>query len=155
MHIYGSELKNLNYVDEFKVAWRKIKRRIWRLPNRAHNAIVQNLSYNIDDQLETRMIKFNHMCLNHDDVCRSISLSKLLCKNSTFSSNYNYLSFKYELSNQDWYLYTNHLLNIQLNITCSSLHCVIELCEICDGLSSCEALSNDDVCKLIELICLE
>ena len=40
------------------------------------------------------------MCLNHDNgVCRSISLSKLLCKNSTFSSNYNYLSCKYELSN--------------------------------------------------------
>ena len=32
---------------------------------------------------------------------------------------------------------------------------VIELCEIRDGLSSCEALSNDDVCKLIELICIE
>ena len=66
------------------------------------------------------------MCLNHDnDVCRSISLSKLLCKNSTFSSNYNYLSCKYELSNKDWYLDTNHLLGkvrlkCQLNITCSS-----------------------------------
>ena len=61
MHMYGSELYlNCKYVDEFR-AWRKIKRRIWRLPNRAHNAIVQNLSYNIDDQLETRMIKFIHM----------------------------------------------------------------------------------------------
>ena len=101
------------------------------------------------------------MCLNHDnDVCRSISLSKLLCKNSTFSSNYNYLSCKYELSNKDWYLDTNHLLGkvrlkCQLNITCSSWQSVIELCEIRDGLSSCEALSNDDVCKLIEFICLE
>ena len=106
MHMYGSELWNLNcnYVDEFRVACRKIKRRIWRLPNRAHNAIVQNLSYNIDDQLETRMIKFIHIC--H----RSISLSKLPCKNLTFSSNYYYLSCKYELSNQDWYLDTNHLL---------------------------------------------
>ena len=127
MYMYGSELWNLNcnYVDEFRVAWRKIKRRIWRLSNRAHNAIVQNLSYNIDDQLETRMIKFIHMCLNHDnEVCRSISY-KLSCKNSTFSSNYNYLSCNYELSNQDWYLDTNHLLGkvrlkSQLNITCSS-----------------------------------
>ena len=88
MHMYGSELRNLNckYVDEFRVAWRKIKRRIWRLPNRAHNAIGQNLSHNIDNQLETRVIQFIHICLNHDnDVCRSILLSKLLCKNSTFS----------------------------------------------------------------------
>ena len=160
MHMYGSELWNLNckYVDEFRVAWRKIKRRIWRLPNRAHNAIVQNLSYNIVDQLETRIIKCIHMCLNHDnDIYRSISLSKLLCKNSNFSSNDNYLSCKYELSNKDWYLDTNHLLGkvrlkCQLNITCSSCQSVIELCEIRDGLSSCEALSNDDVCKLIELM---
>ena len=72
---------------------------------------MQNLSYNIDDQLDTRMIKFIHMFLNHDnEVCRSISLSKLPCKNATFSSNYNYISCKYELSNQDWYLDTNHLL---------------------------------------------
>ena len=101
------------------------------------------------------------MCLNHDnEVCRSISVSKLPCINSTFSSNYNYLSCKYELSNQDWYLDTNHLLGkvrlkSQLNITCSSWQSVIELCEISDGLSSCEVLSNDDVGKLIELICLE
>ena len=89
MHMYGSELWNLycNYVDEFRVARRKIKRRIWRLPNRAHNAIVQNLSYNIDDQLEMNDKKIIHMCLNHDnDVCRStcISLSKLLCKTQLF-----------------------------------------------------------------------
>ena len=81
-------------------------------------------------------------------------------KNSTFSSNYNYLSCKYELSNQDWYLETNHLLckvrlKSQLNITCSPWQSIIELYEICDGLSPCEALSNDDVCKFIELIYLE
>ena len=68
MHMYGSELWNLNwrYVDEFKVAWRKVKRRIWRLPNNTHNVIIQNLTYNIDDQLDVRMAKFIHMCLNHD-----------------------------------------------------------------------------------------
>ena len=65
------------------------------------------------------------MCLNHNnEVCRSISLYKLPCKNSTFSSNYNDLSCKYELSNQDWYLDTNHLLGkvrlkSQINITIS------------------------------------
>ena len=39
------------------------------------------------------------------------------------------------------------------SITSSSWKSIIELCEIRDGLSSCEALSNDDVRKLIELIC--
>ena len=75
-----------------------------------HNAIVQNLTYNIDDQLDVRIAKFTHMCLNlHNDVCRFISLSKLLCKNSTFASNYRYLSYKYSLSHHDWHLHINHL----------------------------------------------
>ena len=104
------------------------------------------------------------MRLNHDnDVCRSISLSTLLVK-TQFSSNYNYLSCKYELANQDWYLDPIHLLaNVRLksklNITCSSWQSVIELCEFAMVISSCEALLNDDVlvctCKLIELFCLE
>ena len=70
--MYGSELWNLNcsYVDDFKVAWRKVKRRIWKLPCNTHNAIVKNLTYNIDHQLDVRIAKFTHMCLNHqNDVC--------------------------------------------------------------------------------------
>ena len=70
--MYGSELWHLNcsYVDDFKVAWRKVKRQIWKLPCNTHNAIVQNLTYNIDDQLDVRLAKFTHMCLNHhNDVC--------------------------------------------------------------------------------------
>ena len=64
-HMYGCELwdLNCNYIKDFKVAWRKIRRRIWRLPNRANNAIVHQLSYDIDYQLESRMIKFVHLCL--------------------------------------------------------------------------------------------
>ena len=43
MHTYGSELWNLNcsYSDDFKVAWRKVKRRMWELPCNTHNAIGQ------------------------------------------------------------------------------------------------------------------
>ena len=54
MHMNSSELWNSScrYVDEFKVAWRKVKRRIWRLPSNTHNVIFQNLTYNIDDQLD-------------------------------------------------------------------------------------------------------
>ena len=50
MHMYGCELWNLNdnNINSFRIAWRRIKRRIWRLPPRSHNAIVYNLSYNLD-----------------------------------------------------------------------------------------------------------
>ena len=105
MHMYGCELWDLNrnYVKDFKVAWRKIKRRIWKLPYRTHNAIVHNLSYNLDFQIDTKMIKFIHSCLNHSNiVCKSIVLSKLYCIKSTFGSNYKYLSCKYRISQEDW-----------------------------------------------------
>ena len=41
MHMYGCELWNLNEKDitQFKVAWRKIKRRIWKISPRTHNNI--------------------------------------------------------------------------------------------------------------------
>ena len=145
MHMYGSESWNLNcrYVNEFKVAWRKVKRQIWILPSNTHNhVIIQILTYNIDDQLDARMAKFTHMCLNHDnDVCRSISLSILLCKNSTFPSNYRYLSCKYDLSHHDWHLDTSHLIgkvrlkNKQKSCLIGCCQDIIELCDIRDSLA--------------------
>ena len=106
MHMYGCELWNLNrsYFKDFKVAWRKIKRPIWRLRYRTHNAIVHNLSYNLDFQIDTRMIMFIHSCLNHNNiVCKSIVLSKHYCVKSTFRSKYKYLSCKYGIPQDDWY----------------------------------------------------
>ena len=50
-------------VSEFKVAWRKIKRCIWGLPYKAHNAIFHNLSYDTDLQPDTRLLNFVHSCL--------------------------------------------------------------------------------------------
>ena len=39
MHMYGCELWNITDSDvgKFYVAWRKVKRCIWKLPNTAHN----------------------------------------------------------------------------------------------------------------------
>ena len=77
------------------------------------------------------------MCLNRD-VCRSISLSKLLYKNSTFASNYSYLSCKYNLSHHDWHLDTNHLIGKQESCHNGSCQDIIEYCEIRDGLALCD-----------------
>ena len=73
-------------------------------------------------------------------------MSKLLCKNSTLTSNYRYLSSKYSLSHHDWHLDINHLagkgcLKNQQKLICyNSKSCqdIIELCEIRDSLSSCD-----------------
>ena len=81
------------------------------LPAQAHNTVVHNLTCNVDYELENRMLKFTHMYLNHHNkLCRSLLLSKVNCKNSTFTSNYHYLSCKYDWSHSDWCIDTSHLL---------------------------------------------
>ena len=82
MHMYGCELWNLNSSDvqKFYIAWRKVKRRIWKLPSTTHNSIIHNITSNIHIILEKRFIKFMHNALNGNIVCRQILLAKLLCK---------------------------------------------------------------------------
>ena len=137
MHMYGSELwdLNCNYVKDFKVAWWKVKRRIWKLHYRAHNAIVHNLSYDIDLQLDTRMLIFVHLGWNHsNNVCKSILLSKLYCLQSIFASNYRYLSSKYNISHNDWFTGVSHLIGkvrIKFQQNSRSSNEVQSLTELC------------------------
>ena len=155
MHMYGCELWDLNrnYVKDFKIAWRKIKRRIWKLSYRTHNAIVHILSYNLDFQIETRIINFIHSCLNHGNiVCKSIVLSKFYFVNSTVESNYKYLSCKYGISHDDWYSNLSQLaekVNMKRHEDIQDNNAVLTVVELCD------TLSYNDVCKLIDLISLE
>ena len=106
MHMYGCELWNLscNYIKDYKVAWRKIKRRIWNIPPRTHNNLVSNVTDNIDTIVETRMVRFIFNSVNHSNsTCKNILRVKLLSVNSTFAANYQYLSYKYGLTEADWY----------------------------------------------------
>ena len=155
MHMYGCELWDLNrnYVKDFKIAWRKIKCRIWKLSYRTHNAIVHNLSYNLDFQIETRMIKFIHSYLNHSNIiCESIVLSNFYSVNSTVESKYKYLLCKYGISHDDWYTNLSQLVE-KVNMKChediQDNNAVLTVVELCD------TLSYNDVCKLIDLISLE
>ena len=74
-------------------------------------------------------------------------LSKLNCKNSTFTSNYHYMSCKYDLSHSDSYIDTIHLLGkvqikSQQETKCCSCRIAVALCEIRDGLASCDKITN-------------
>ena len=82
MHMYDCELWNLNSSDvqKFYIAWRKVKRRIWKLPSTTHNSIIHNITSNIHIILEKRFIKFMHNALNGNIVCRQILYAKLRCK---------------------------------------------------------------------------
>ena len=165
MHMYGSELwdLNCNYVKDFKVAWRKVKRRIWKFLYRAHNVIVHTLSYDIDLQLDTIIIKFVHLGLNHsNNVCKSILLSKLCCLQSPFASNYRYLSSKNNISH-DWFTDVSHLIGkvrmkfLQNSRSSNEVRSLIKLCAIRDVLSTYNTLSHSYTytCHLIEIISLE
>ena len=105
MHMYGCELWNLscNFINDYKVAWRKINRRIWNIPPRTHNNLVSNVTYIIDTIIETRIVRFIFNSINHSNsTCKNVLRVKLLSVNSTFAANYQYLSFKFGLTKADW-----------------------------------------------------
>ena len=137
----------------------KIKRRIRKLPARAHNIIVHNLSYNFDVYLDMRIIKFEYNVLNHsNEICHNLLQTKLNCMRSTFSENYQYLSYKYQLSDRDWYNDLEHFLGkvkMQLFLGSPTASNVLELCSIRDNIVICNTINHDDTCKLINLLCTD
>ena len=81
--------------------------------------MVHNLSSNINVVLETRVIKFIHNSLTHNNVCRQLLLSKLFCKNSCFADNYRFLSYKYEISASDWEQDLSYLMGkVKMKLKC-------------------------------------
>ena len=144
MHIYGCELWNLSYkyVNKYIVAWRKIKRRLWRLPYTTPNIIVQNLSNDVAFQLDKRIVCFIYNALNHSNkVCRLLLLAKLHSISSTFATNYRRLCYKYDLVQTDWHSGLAHLLdkvkikyqNKNAQNCPANMSIIRELCDIRDG----------------------
>ena len=113
MHMYGCELWILNekIVNQFKVAQRKLKRRIWKIPPRTYDNLVCNITNNIDAIIDKRMARFIYNSINHSNTTSlNILRVKLLCVKSTFSANYQYLSFKNGLTEADWYINIDRLM---------------------------------------------
>ena len=162
MHMYGCELWNLScsYINGCKVAWRKIKRRIWNISPRTHNNLVSNVTDNIDTLIETRMVRFIFNSINHsNNTCKNILRVKLLSVNSTFAANYQYLSYKYGLIEADWFTPLGHLLGkVKKKMLLLHPHPVLcgilkELCGIRDNTSSCDIANTNDIVALINDIC--
>ena len=67
--MYGCELWNLScsYVNKYIVAWRKIKRRLLRLPYTTHNNIVHNFCNGVAFQLDKRIVCLIHSAFNHSN----------------------------------------------------------------------------------------
>ena len=73
MHMYGCELWNLNEKDDnqFKVAWRKIKRRIWKIPPRTHNNLVSSITNNNDAIIDKSMVRIIYNSISHSNKTSS------------------------------------------------------------------------------------
>ena len=79
-------------MDKYIIAWRKIKRGIWKIPPTRHKYIVHNISSDCKKLLEKSIIKFIHNALNNNIMCAQILKVNLRCKNCSFADNYRYLS---------------------------------------------------------------
>ncbi len=159
---YGIELYDFNkdYVNDIYVAWRKCIRQIFRLPYRAHNYIVSNLSYCIIERLDRRLAKYIYNLLHCDNnLVRSIVNSKLLYgANSIISENYKYLMYKYKLGHLDWDMSLYHILK-QINFKISNTqlgvcNTIIELCKMRDGVVQCDILNSvPQIQSIIDYLC--
>ena len=68
-----------NIVDDIYIAWRKVIRVIFKIPNVTHNYIVFNLCYSITDGLDRRLVKYIHSLSHTNNTTeQSIVNSKLL-----------------------------------------------------------------------------
>ncbi len=159
---YGIELYNFNedYIQEIYVAWRRCIRLVFRLPPRAHNFIVSNLSYCITERLDRRLAKYVYNLLHSsNDVVKSIITSKLLlCPRSIVSENYKYLQFKYNLGHLDWKMSLSHVLGRIHSIPCRdhliTVNTLLELCEIRDRVAYCDVVNNmDHIQTIIDSLC--
>ena len=98
-----------------------------------------------------------YSCLNHSNsVCRSLVSSKLHCVQSTFVENFKDLSYKYNISQDEWLTDLSHLIKkVDTKFhkdfqSQSTVHTIVELCAIRDDMTECGVLSR--ACKLIDLI---
>ena len=64
--LYGYEIWNYNsgYISEMFIAWRKIMRKLFKLPNRTHNYIVCGIVECISIKLDRRLAKFVYSMFN-------------------------------------------------------------------------------------------
>ena len=119
MNMYGSSLwkhYDNKMLDSFYTAWRKCIRRIWKISNRTHTALLQFIQKcnPIDVILDKRCIKFIWKLMNSDySMYRNIVNFSVCNSMTTMSENIRYFMFKYQFSYDDW---SNSIIHIYKTI---------------------------------------
>ena len=107
------------------------------------------------------MVRFIFNSINHSNsTCKNVLRVKLPRVNFPFAAYYQYLSFKFGLTEADWYTSLDNfwgkvkkkiaLLHLQ-PVLCGVLK---ELCVILDHTSLCDIADNKDIIVLINDICI-
>ena len=143
------------------VAWRKVVRRLWKVPNMTHCNLLStiNSSLSIAIALEKRCAKFIHSCLNSNNlIIKTTSISAITTHRSQFGDNYRYICYKYKIPRYLWFLPIGNILQyVQefiVNYVCTSPEgaMIRELClqrNIDDFI-----LSNSELSILIDDLCV-
>ena len=87
MSLYGCELFNYNsnYISELYVAWRKVIRKIFKLPMRTHNYIVCGIVESVNIILDRRIAKYIFNVINSDNTTLTSLINSFLnCESSVF-----------------------------------------------------------------------
>ena len=124
--MYDCKLKNLNEkdVNQFKMAWRKIKWRIWKISPRTHNNLVCNITNNIDTIIDKRLVRFIY---NSISTYWYINIDHLMGK----------------LRKKMSILYPKPML-------CNIL---LKFCAIRDNITTCDIASITDIIAIIKDLC--
>ncbi len=162
-NFYGSELWNYNksYVQLVYTAWRVLMRQVFKLPQRAHNFIVNGICESIVTRLDRKLLKYIYNMIHSTNytVCCLVP-SLLSCRSSVLAENYRYLSYKYTICREDWQGNIGQLINKvnDLELYTDEQHIIIdyvrELCKIRDKMLSTE-LTKAEIQSLIDVICTE
>ena len=163
LDLYVSILWNYSKdrVSDMFVAWSKVVRRLWKLPNTTHCKLLStiNSSFPIEIALEKRCAKFIHSCLNSNNlIIKTTSISAITTHRSQFGDNYRYICYKYKIPRNLWFLQIGNILQyIQdfiLKYVCTSPEgaMIRELCLQRDNDDL--ILSNSELSSLIDGLCV-
>ena len=163
MSLYGCELFNYNrnYISELYVAWRKVIRKIFKLPMRTHNYIVCGIVESVNTILDRRIAKYILNVINSDNTTLTSLINSFLnCESSIFAENYRYIMYKYNIPSTLWRRdFKTLILNISYTDDINdwqriNISTIQELCKMRDGILY-SGLNTQEIQVLIDFICTE
>ena len=128
----------------FYVAWRKVVRKLWRLPYITHCNLLHTINNSLPIQilLEKRGIKSIWSCLNCDNcVVKTNSQLATQLSRSVFGHNYSYFSYKYSIMSHQWYESYNsvhHSILDYISLNCTDHNYGIMIRDLCHYRDSCD-----------------